>query len=61
MSQSLYGLCYQMKMFVIFFFLCLAFQTLAITDQLASQLQSVKLCAYEGKELVKIAIVILNA
>ena len=44
-----------------FFLLCLATETLAITVQLASQLQSVKLCAYEGKELAKNAIVTLKA
>ena len=44
-----------------FFILCFAIETLAITDQLASQPQSVKLWAYEGKELGKNAIAIFNA
>ena len=58
MKNHLYGLCYQMKMFE-FFGLCLAIETLAVTDQLASQ--SVKICAHEGKELAKNAIVTLKA
>ena len=49
-----------MKMFEHFFGLCLAIETLSITDQLATQLQSVKLCAYEGKELAKSAIATLK-
>ena len=60
MKNRLYGLCYQMKMFEHFFGLCLAIETLAITDQLATQLQSVKLCAYDGKELAKNAIATLK-
>ena len=61
MKIRLYGLHYQMEKFDFFFGLCLAIETLSISDLLATQLQERNLSAYEGKELAKRAIVTLNA